>query len=184
VIFTELASRTHIKRRHYAEENIQPDVRYKLEQQRRRQKDEDKWKSMYKILFPGEVVPSPCMHLQPSPYLLLMLSVVFTNPSSAVQNDSNDVSQPSRIYLPTAPEVSTLSNSTSTEPNGRQGNIIAAEPMQGIQETGSTSDVPPIVTNDFSHDNPGFFDHDFSYAELDEASRDTLNSWSPLWHWQ
>ena len=101
-----------------------------------------------------------------------------------MQNNSNDVSQPSRTHLPTAPEVSTLSNSTSTEPNGHQGNIIAAEPMQGIQETGSTSDVPPIVTNDFSHDNPGFFDNDFSYAELDEASRDILNSWSPLWHWQ
>jgi hypothetical protein len=37
--------------------------RPQLEQQRRRQHDEDKWKSMYKILFPGELAPNLSMHL-------------------------------------------------------------------------------------------------------------------------
>ncbi|KAN0071786.1 hypothetical protein V8E54_010382 [Elaphomyces granulatus] len=161
--------KTHIKRRHYDEEHIQHDVRYQLEQQRRKQKDEDKWKSIYKILFPGERAPSP----------------FFINPSLALEVDSNDVSPPSRTHLPTALEVSALSNnSTPAKPDRQPGNIagnIAADPMQCVQGTSSTSNVPPIVTNGFSHDDPGFFDNGISYAELDEATRDILNSWSLLW---
>ncbi|KAN0071783.1 hypothetical protein V8E54_010379 [Elaphomyces granulatus] len=147
--------KTHIKSRHYDEEHIQPDVRYQLEQQRRRQNDEKKWKSIYEILFPGEIAPSS----------------FFINPISA---DSNDVS-PRTQSLPTAPEVSTPSNSAPAEPNGHQGNI-AMEPMQGVLRTSSTSDVSPIVTNDSSQDNPGFFD-DAIWSAESEVSDEILKSW-------
>ncbi|KAN0071719.1 hypothetical protein V8E54_010315 [Elaphomyces granulatus] len=49
----------HIKNRHYDEEQIPTNVRYQLEQQRRKQRDEEKWESLYKILFPGEIPPCP-----------------------------------------------------------------------------------------------------------------------------
>jgi hypothetical protein len=62
-ILTEFVSRAHIKKRHYDEEQIPTDVRYQLEQQRRKQRDEEKWESLYKILFPGEMPPSPCMDM-------------------------------------------------------------------------------------------------------------------------
>ena len=59
----ELASRAHIKGRHYEQEHIPADIRYELEKQRRTQNDRDKWESIYKILFPGETVPNPCLCL-------------------------------------------------------------------------------------------------------------------------
>jgi hypothetical protein len=106
-----------------------------------------------------------------------MLSVVFINPISALQVDPNDVSKsPStQRSLPTAPEVSTPSNSAPAEPNGHQGNI-AMEPMQGVLGTSSTSDVSPIVTNGSSQDNPGFFD-DAIWSAESEVSDDILKSW-------
>jgi len=51
--------KAHLKRRHYEQEHIPADVRYLLEQQRRTQNDRAKWESIYRILFPGETVPSP-----------------------------------------------------------------------------------------------------------------------------
>jgi len=51
--------KAHLKRRHYEQEHIPADVRYLLEQQRRTQNERAKWESMYKILFPREIVPSP-----------------------------------------------------------------------------------------------------------------------------
>ena len=160
-MLTELLSRTHIKSRHYDEEDIQPDVRYKLEQQRRKQNDKEKWISIYKILFPGATVPNSCMHLHrsvtismPSPNVL----VVFA--------DSKDISQLSSTHLP--PELE-----DSTPHLGGHQEIMAVESIvEDVQNTSSTSGVPLTVTNNSGPGNPEFFDN--LYAELDEV---TNNFW-------
>ena len=103
----KLASRAHLKRRHYEQEHIPADVRYLLEQQRRTQNDRDKWESIYKILFPGEAVPNlcmcPCRSVTPC-LLLLMLLVAFW--SFALQSGSNAyVSRSSNMLQ--EPQIST-----------------------------------------------------------------------------
>ncbi|KAN0071774.1 hypothetical protein V8E54_010370 [Elaphomyces granulatus] len=118
--------KTHIKNRHYDEEQIPTDVRYELEQQRRKQRDKDKWETLYKILFPGEIPPSPFV----------------TDSSLSSQGDLNDASQLFSTHLPAA-----LEGSIPAERDGQLENIAAETILQDVQETSlsSTSRVPLIV---------------------------------------
>jgi hypothetical protein len=163
VILTELASRTHIKRRHYDEENILPNVRYQLEQQRRRQNDGDKWNSIYNILFPGEPVPNPCMHVHrsvtvsiPSPNVVG--TVVFIDSSSPSQRDSRDVSQSSSTHLSAALEESTPSGSTTADLDENQENMTAELIVRDVRETSSIFDVSLPEADGFGPDDLGLFD--------------------------
>ena len=102
-----------------------------------------------------------------SPYLFLMLSTVLIDLNSTLQRGSNGVSHEPSTYLPEVLE---------------QGNIVAPPIVQDAQEMRSSSGVPPIVVTDGGSrlDNPDNPHNGISYAELDEASRDFLDSWSLL----
>ncbi|KAN0071771.1 hypothetical protein V8E54_010367 [Elaphomyces granulatus] len=159
--------KAHIKKRHYDEEHIPTDVRYQFEQQRRKQRDEEKWESLYNILFPGEIPPSPCMHMifiQAFNTIFHMCFfsddigtiIVVTDSSLTSQGDLNDASQLSSTRLPVA-----LEDSMPTERDGQPGNIATGAIVQG-QETSSMSRVPLIVTNGFSINNPEFLGNGIS----------------------
>ena len=96
--------------------------------------------------------------------------IVVTASGLPSQGDLNDASQLFSTHLPAA-----LKDSIPAEHDGELGNIAAETIVQGVQETSSTSTVPLIVGG---LDNGIMISPYTDEPELDQVSKDILNSWS------